>query len=98
MATEGGPVDLSQKDRPATAEEVEAFHEKADTDARPEAIHHTLGTGPNQAASGDHNHRGGNSLPLLSGLTITGSRGSDAYRLSINQILVALGATDSSTA
>jgi hypothetical protein len=79
------------------AEEVERFHTNADTNARKEALHHTLGPGEFQAASGNHNHRGGDSIPLLQGFTITGSRNSDAWRLSINQILVALGATDSST-
>jgi len=31
-------------------------HEQADTDTSPTAIHHTLGTGPNQAARGNHTH------------------------------------------
>lgn len=31
-------------------------HEEADTDSSPQAIHHTLGTGPNQAARGNHTH------------------------------------------
>lgn len=31
-------------------------HEGADTDSSVTAIHHTLGTGANQAAAGDHNH------------------------------------------
>ena len=80
-----------------TAREVEDFHENSDVDGRPESQHHTLGPGPNQAASGTHRHDGGESALLLEGLTITGSRASDAYRLSINQILVRLGATDAST-
>lgn len=100
MATpgQGQGVDLTQKNRPPTAEEVETFHTNADTDSRAEAVHHTLGAGDNQAAKGSHNHRGGDSVQLLGGVTITGSRGSDAWRLSITQALVALGATDSSTA
>ena len=95
---QGQGVDLTQKDRPPTAEEVETAHTNADTDSRKESIHHTLGAGENQAAPGTHNHRGGDSVQLLSGITITGSRGSDAWRLSITQALVALGVTDSSTA
>ena len=91
-----GP-DLTQKDRAPSAEEVERLHQNADTDARKEAIHHTVGPGENQASPGNHNHRGGDSVQLLGGVTITGSRGSDAWRLSITQALVALGATDSST-
>lgn len=94
---EGGEADLLKNGRPPTAEEVEQLHTNADTDSRKEAIHHTLGSGDNQAAAGSHNHRGGDSVQLLLGVTITGSRGSDAWRLSINQALVALGATDSST-
>jgi hypothetical protein len=35
---------------------------------------------------------------LLEGLTISGSRGSDTWRLSVNALLVRLGATDSSSA
>jgi len=31
-------------------------HENSDVDSAPNAKHHTLGTGPNQAAAGNHNH------------------------------------------
>jgi hypothetical protein len=88
----------SQQNLKLTALQVEELHTNSDVDARREAQHHTLGPGPTQAASGDHRHDGGDSALLLEGLTISGSRGSDAWRLSINQILVRLGATDSSTA
>lgn len=98
MAGQGQGVDLTQKDRPPTAEEVENLHTHADTDARKEAIHHTVGPGENQAAPGNHNHRGGDSVQLLSGVTITGSRGGNIALLSVIQALVALGATDSTTA
>ena len=80
-----------------TAEEVDVFHTNADVDLRLESLHHTLGATPNQASPGDHRHDGGDSVLLLEDSTITGSRGSDAWRLSINAILVRLGATDSST-
>lgn len=83
--------------RPATAEEVERFHQNDDVNSRREAHHHTLGPGEYQAASGSHNHRGGDSVPILEGITITGPRDSDAWRISITQALVALGATDTST-
>lgn len=33
-------------------------HQQADTDASPTALHHTLGTGGNQAAAGSHSHSG----------------------------------------
>lgn len=99
MAGEQGKgVDLTQKDRPPQAEEVEKFHTNADTDARSESIHHTLGTRPTQAARGNHNHRGGDSVLLLEGITLTGSRGGNIALLSVIQALVALGATDSTTA
>lgn len=82
----------------ATAEEVELFHTNSDLDLRAESQHHTLGPSPSQASPGDHKHDGGDSALLLADETITGSRNSDAWRLSVNAILVKLGATDSSTA
>lgn len=90
-------VKAATTDKP-TSEEVDNFHTNADTDLRNEAIHHTLGPAPTQAAPGNHKHDGGDSELLLTGETISGSRGSDAWRLSINAILVKMGATDNSTA
>jgi len=81
---------------PAAA--VDDFHTNSDLDARAESQHHTLGPGPNQAAPGNHRHDGGDSALLLENETISGSRNSDAWRLSVNAILVRLGATDNSTA
>jgi hypothetical protein len=81
-----------------TSQEVDDFHTNADTDLRAEALHHTLGPAPTQAAAGNHRHDGGDSELLLAGETISGSRNSDAWRLSVNAILVRLGATDNSTA
>jgi len=77
---------------------VDDFHTNSDVDARAESQHHTLGPGPNQASPGDHRHDGGDSALLLENQFITGSRNSDAWRLSVNAILVRLGATDNSTA
>lgn len=77
---------------------VDDFHENSDLDARAESQHHTLGPGPTQASPGNHRHDGGDSALLLEGETITGSRATDAWRLSVNAILVKLGATDNSTA
>ena len=77
---------------------VALFHQNADTDTRDESIHHTLGPNATQAASGDHNHRGGDSVFLGAGLTITGSRGGNVALLSVIQVLVgALGVTDNTT-
>lgn len=82
----------------ATAEEVDDFHTNSDVDLRTESHHHTLGPTPTQASPGNHIHDGGSSPLLLSGYTISGSRNSDTWRLSVNAILVRLGATDQSTA
>jgi hypothetical protein len=81
-----------------SAEEVDKFHTNADTDLRGESTHHTLGPAPSQASPGNHRHDGGDSELLLVGETISGSRNSDAWRLSINAILVKMGAKDNSTA
>lgn len=80
------------------AKDVERFHNKADTDASATAIHHTLGTKNGQASPGDHMHDGGSSKKLLTGTTITGSRGGNAAVASIISALVKLGATDNTTA
>lgn len=80
-----------------TAEEVDLLHTNADTDVRRESVHHTLGPLPTQAAPGNHRHRGGDSELLISGETVSGSRTDGTAVQSIIQILVALGATDSST-
>lgn len=81
-----------------TADQVDEFHRNSDLDVRKEAQHHTVGPGPAQAASGDHRHRGGDSLPLLDDMTITGSVSDGTALPSIIACLVALGAQDSSTA
>lgn len=77
---------------------VEKMHRYDDLDVRPESHHHSLGPGQAQASPGTHRHRGGDSELLLAGQTITGSRGSATAMVSIISALVALGATDSSTA
>lgn len=82
---------------PVTAEEVEKLHLNADTDVRPESLHHTLGASESQASPGDHNHDGGTSALLLVGMTLSGSRGGNTSLPSIIAALVRLGATDSTT-
>jgi hypothetical protein len=82
---------------PVTAEQVEEFHRNSDVDTRAEAQHHTTGPSPVQASPGDHRHRGGDSLPLLDDMTITGDLSDGTVLPSIIACLVALGATDSST-
>lgn len=90
----GGPFN----DENLNYETVEKIHQYSDADVRPESQHHTLGAGPFQAASGSHRHRGGDSEFLYSGMTISGSRGSATAMVSIIAALVALGATDATTA
>lgn len=92
--SEGG---LQENPKPP-ADVVEDFHTFADTDTRNESIHHTLGPQPSQASTGDHNHDGGNSALILSGFTLTGSRGGNVALVSVIATLVRLGATDSTIA
>lgn len=77
---------------------VKDFHKRADTDSSAQAIHHTLGSKSGQAASGDHNHNGSNSLKILKGTTISGSRSGGAALVSVIDALEKLGATDATTA
>lgn len=84
----------------ATEKEVKEFHESSDLNGGRLAQHHTLGVGPHEGSPGNHNHNGSNSkleIVPLTGTTITGSRATDAWRLSVNAALVKLGALDSST-
>lgn len=77
---------------------VSKIHQYDDVDVRAESHHHTLGAGPMQSSPGSHRHRGGDSELLYAGTTISGSRGSATAMVSIIAALVALGATDSTTA
>jgi hypothetical protein len=94
----GEGVDLTQRNKPPTSDEVTKFHQNADTDTRLESIHHTVGPNSTQASPGDHRHRGGDSQLLLGDITLTGSRAGNIALLSVIQALVALGATDNTTA
>lgn len=81
-------------------QEVNDFHKHSDNDNSRLAQHHTLGPGPNQAASGNHIHDGITSkqeITPLKGTTFTGSRAADAWRLQVMAAMVKLGAIDSST-
>lgn len=92
----GSGAAVGQNPKP-DAQTVDDFHTNADVDSRTEALHHTLGPNPTQASPGDHTHDGGNSALILQGETISGSRATDAWRLSVNSILVRLGAEDLSS-
>ena len=99
LSSDNNPGTFGRDENPTPPPQVvDDFHENSDLDSRAEAQHHTLGPNPNQAAPGDHIHDGGDSALLLEGQVISGSRNSDAWRLSVNAILVRLGATDNSTA
>jgi hypothetical protein len=93
---EGGSFGADENPKPP-AQAVEDFHTNSDSDARAESQHHTLGPSPSQASPGDHTHDGGDSALILEGEVISGSRASDAWRISVNAILVRLGASDGST-
>lgn len=90
------PVDPVAGETPS-GRDVQKFHTNADTDGNEQSAHHTLGPSNNQASPGNHDHRGGNSVPLLDGTTITGSRASGAALVSVIAALVELGAKDSTT-
>lgn len=77
---------------------VDDFHAMADTDLRPQSLHHTLGPNPNQSSPGNHNHRDGMSSPLLQGLSLTGSHADGTALQSVIATLVALGAVDGTSA
>lgn len=80
-----------------SSEEVTRIHEKADTDGGMRAAHHTLGPRKEQASPGNHSHDGGESVQLLDGISITGSRSSGAALISIIDLLQGLGATDATS-
>lgn len=81
-----------------SAAEVEKFHTNADTDGDEGSIHHTLGPGRGQAASGDHAHDGGSSKLLGVGYTITGAKGGNVALANVLTFLVdKFGITDSTT-
>ena len=84
--------------RKPDAQTVADFHTFADTDTTEEAIHHTLGVSPTQAAKGDHRHDGGDSVLLLEGHVISGTKSNPITVFpSIIQALVRLGAEDATT-
>lgn len=86
-----------------TAKEVADLHRNADTDRRPESIHHSLGRSHNQSAYGDHSHNGSDSNLLIDQLVGNFSQNlgtpqgqKDAIKLII-QLLAQLGAVDATS-
>ena len=78
---------------------VNEFHSNDDVDKDANAHHHTLGSGANQASPGSHRHDGTDSMSLLEGFELAGSRGTGATAInSIIAALVQLGASDNTSA
>lgn len=82
------------------ADLVQKFHKNASVDKRKEDIHHTIGLGSASAAAGDHSHNGADSVLLLEGITITGSKSASpptTVLTGIMNALARLGVKDSTT-
>lgn len=83
----------------ADARTVNNFHRNSDVDEGPDSQHHTIGPGVHQSASGSHNHRDGNGVPILKDVILTGAKAGDnsVVLSSIISALVAMGAEDKTT-
>jgi hypothetical protein len=81
-----------------SAEEVRRAHTNSDVDGSDRAQHHTLGPRKGQASPGPHSHDGADSVLLLDGVVISGSRSSGAALSSVISALEQLGATNATTA
>lgn len=92
----GTTDDYSNAPTPAV---VSKFHQKSDVDASANAQHHSLGPRSTQSAAGNHTHQigDGGSVPVLDGVSLTGSKGGNAALASVIAALVLLGATDNTT-
>jgi hypothetical protein len=88
----------AQAENTMDARIVAQLHRNADTDTSKQAVHHTIGPAPDQVASGAHTHDGVETRQLLSGISITGSRGGNIALASVIDALQALGAEDNTTA
>lgn len=91
-------AEAEKKQSAITAAETNKFHAKSDVDSAAFAQHHTLGSSHNQASPGDHNHDGYTSRTIASAIVISGSRSGGTALTSVIAALVALGATDSTSA
>lgn len=80
------------------AKVVNEFHTNDDADRDAAAHHHTLGPNANQASPGSHRHDGSDSVLLLQGITLAGSKGGNVALASVIAALVTLGATDNTSA
>lgn len=96
-----GPVKgVKGQDNLPTAQVVNRFHTKADTDSGAGAVHHTLGIKHDQASPGDHLHDGKSSRRIMEGkgVVLTGSKGGNVALANLITLLAnTLGFTDSTT-
>lgn len=96
-----GPVKKEKSNTAPEPRDVNFFHERSDKDSSVSAQHHTLGTGHNQASSGDHVHDGRSSRKVGTGmgLTISGAKGGNAALGSLITMLKnVIDFTDNTTA
>lgn len=77
---------------------VNEFHTNDDVDKDANAHHHSLGPNANQAAPGSHKHDGTDSIALLEGFALSGSRSGGGALLTVISALTQLGAVDSTSA
>lgn len=62
-----GQVDIADRDKSRMGEfpsPTDSSHYRSDVDSSKQALHHSLGTGRNQAAQGDHQHDGQSALKM----------------------------------
>jgi hypothetical protein len=78
-----------QKDPSPSPKTVNFFHTRSDVDSGTSAMHHTLGIGHNQAASGDHVHDGKSSRKIGTGLSLS-TAGAAAGNTALNQLMTML--------
>jgi len=98
MSEEAVPPGYQIMERRPDAGTVRDFHTQADTDSDRQAIHHTIGSGVNQAASGSHMHNGADSPMLGTNIEITGAKGGNTALDSVIAAMVQMfGVKDSTT-
>ena len=91
------PLMVPGENRAPDSRVVEKFHTNADTDSSKSAAHHTLGTSGLHAAAGNHGHNGIDSVQLLDGIELTGSKDGNIALGAVIAALVQLGAVDNTS-
>lgn len=85
-----GDIKKEQKSNSPEPRDVNTFHTRSDSDTGPNAQHHTIGIGHNQAAAGDHNHDGTATRKVGTGLKMTCNTLSVTDAVRIQNILAML--------